>query len=157
MKDFLKGARLVRVSLVEVRNELCSVFEFGGEDHLSLVTGALIAGPPDEIEERTCLAATVDLGVEDFGDLVLLFAVNLDWRWGCGDTLWNGAGDEGLKHGDVIDGVDAPELRRKTECERLGTDLSDDGIGPEVAIGELARRSSGAERRLPSRRLGHRP
>ena len=128
VKDFLEGARLVRVSLVEVRDELCSVFKFGGEDHLSLVTGALISGPPDEIEEWTCLAATVDLGVEDFGDLVLLFSVDLDRRWRRLDAVGDGVRSGGLELRDVEDGMNGVHGIGKREGEGMGTGLSDDGV-----------------------------
>ena len=46
----------------------------------------------DEVQEFAILASTVDLRVEDLFDLVLSFAVDVDWRWRSlytiGDCVW---------------------------------------------------------------------
>jgi len=50
-------------------------------------------GPPDQVQEFASFAPTVDLGVEDLGDLELWLAVNFDWRgW------WLGSVGDGVGH-----------------------------------------------------------
>ena len=42
---------------------------------------AFVSRPMDEVQEFAVLASMVDLQVKDLFDLILSFAVDVDWRW----------------------------------------------------------------------------
>jgi hypothetical protein len=50
--------------------------------------------------------APVGLGIKNFGNLILGFTVDFDWRWRRLGLLWNGVQDRRLKHRDMEDQVD---------------------------------------------------
>jgi hypothetical protein len=56
----------------------------------------------------------VGLGVKYFGDLILGFAVNLDWRQRRLGPLRNGVRDRRLEHRDMEDQVDCTHAVRKS-------------------------------------------
>ena len=58
--------------------EFLGVSELCGKDPGGLLVSAFVASPVDQIEKLTGLMSPVNLGVKDFGDLVLQFAVNLN-------------------------------------------------------------------------------
>ena len=72
---------LVRVSEMKVVNELRRMSKLVSQQPGGFFICTFISGPMDEVQEFAILASMVDLQVEDLFDLVLSFAVNVDWRW----------------------------------------------------------------------------
>ena len=70
--------RFPGVEGVEVRNEFLSVGKFIGRKPGGFLIGALIAGPPDKVQEFAA-PPTVDPRVQDLRDLILGFPVDDDW------------------------------------------------------------------------------
>ena len=85
-----KRAGLVRVGPMEVCYELLGMSELCCEDPRGLFVGAFVSGPVDQIEELAGPTSPINLGVEDFEDFVLRFAVNLDRWWRCLDASRDG-------------------------------------------------------------------
>ena len=75
--------------MVEARDSLRSVFEFCGRDPQGFFFCSFISSPLDEVLQLA-FVLSVKLGVEDFGDLVFGFAVDVDWRWRWLDAVRNG-------------------------------------------------------------------
>ena len=74
-------SRLVQVSEVKVVNQLRRMSELVSQQPGSLFVCTFVSGPTDEVQELAIPASTVDLRVEDFFNLILSFAVNVDQRW----------------------------------------------------------------------------
>ena len=76
-----------------------------------------VSGPTDEVQEFAVLASMVDLQVEDLFDLILSFAVDVDWRWRSlytiGDRVWCCR----FQLRDVEDGVNRLHRVQKSECD----------------------------------------
>lgn len=72
-------------------DEIRGVTELRGGEPGGFFVGAFVTRPTNEIEEFA-LATFVDLGVEDFANLVLEVSVDFDRRWRRFDTAGNGAG-----------------------------------------------------------------
>ena len=102
------GTRLVRVGAVEGVKEIGSVGEFGGGEPGGFFISAFVASPSDEVLELAS-ASFVDLGIKDFADFKLEFAVNFDRRRRSWDATRDFTGSVELEHGDVEDGVDCAE------------------------------------------------
>ena len=73
------------------------------------VVCTLVALPSNQVAELT-LQAVVDFGVQDFGDLVLLFVVDLHQRRRLDFAVRNGAGLVRFELRDVEDGVDGTHI-----------------------------------------------
>ena len=69
------------------------------------IVGALVALLSNQVAE-SALQAVVDFGVQDFGNLVLLFVVNFHRRRRFDLAIRNGARFVGFELRDVKDGVD---------------------------------------------------
>ena len=79
--------------------------EFRSKDPGGFFVSAFITGPTDQIQEFAT-APTVDLGVENFGDLVLWFTVDFDGRRRCLDASGDGVRRSGFQLRDVKDRMD---------------------------------------------------
>ncbi len=90
-------------------------------------------------------APAINLGVEDLGDFVLGFSVDLDQRGRSLDTSGNGVRSFGLKLGDMEYGVDSPHGFGKTEGEGVSSGLSDDLVRAQKLLRELLRGASGTD------------
>ena len=74
---------------MEVGNGFRGVFEFHGRDPRGFFIGSFISSPFDEVLQLA-FVLLVELGVEDFGDLIFGFAVDIDQRQRWLDTIGNG-------------------------------------------------------------------
>ena len=80
--------------------------EFSGEDPQGFLVGAFVAGPADQVQESTGPTPPVDLGVENFRDLVLRFTVDFDgWRRRL-NTSGDGVRSSGFQLRDVENWMD---------------------------------------------------
>ena len=68
------------------------MFEFCGGDPQGFFFGSFVSSPLDKVLQLA-FVSLVELGVEDFRDLVFGFAIDIDWRWGwldvVGDGVWS--------------------------------------------------------------------
>ena len=68
------------------------MFEFCGRDPRGFFFSSFISSPFDEVLQLA-FVSSVELGVEDFGDLVFGFAVDVDrrqrWLDAVGDGVWS--------------------------------------------------------------------
>jgi hypothetical protein len=87
----------------------------------------------------------VGLGVKDFGDLVLGFAVNFDWRWRRLGPLQNGVQDQRLEHRDMEDRVDCTYAVQKSQSVRPEAHSGDHLKGTEILLSQFLRGPSGSE------------
>ena len=106
LRELSEGAWLVGVGPVEVRYEFLCVPELRGKYPRGLFVGAFISGPSDQVQELAGPTSSVDLGVENLGDLVLWFAVNFNGRRRCLDTSGNGVRSSRLQLRDVKNRMD---------------------------------------------------
>ena len=74
---------------MEVGDSLRSVFEFRGGNPRGFFFGSFVSSPLDEVLQLA-FVSSVELGVEDFGDLVFGFAVDVDRRWRWLDAVGDG-------------------------------------------------------------------
>ena len=88
------------------------------------VVGALVALPSNQIAELT-LQAVIDFGVQDFGNLVLLFVVDFHRRGRFDLTIRNGAGFVGFELRDVEDGVDGTHILGKLDLDGVALGAKD--------------------------------
>ena len=102
----------------------------------SRIVGALVALPSNQVAEST-LQAVVDFGVQDFGNLVLLFVVDFHRRRRFDLTIRNGAGFVGFELRDMEDGVDGTHILGKLDLDGVGTGASDDLVRAKVLFGKL--------------------
>ena len=65
--------------MVEVGDSFRSVFKFHGGNPQGFFFGSFVSSPLDEVLQLA-FVSSVELGVEDLGDLVFWFAVNVDRR-----------------------------------------------------------------------------
>ena len=93
-----------------------------------------------QIAELT-LQAVVDFGVQDFGNLVLLFVVDFHRRGRFDLTIRNGAGFVGFELRDMEDGVDGTHILGELDLDGVGTGASDDLVRAKILLGKLLRRS----------------
>ena len=105
------------------------------------VVGALVALPSNQVAE-SALQAVVDFGVQDFGNLVLLFVVDFHRRRRFDLAIRNGARFVGFELRDVEDGVDGSHILGKLDLDGVGAGASDDLVRAKVLLGKLLRRSS---------------
>ena len=118
--------------------------EFGGGEPFCLLVRTFITEPTYEVEQLTA-SPSIDFRIEDLGDLVLEFTIDLDWRRRRLRAVRDGIGNGRLELGDMKDWVHSLHGVREAESTRVGTWLRNDFEGPKVLIGELRRRPSGAE------------
>jgi hypothetical protein len=87
-----------RVGRMKVGHNLGHMNEFGHKDPCHFFIGTFITSPADEMQQVARSTMPVGLGVEYFRDLVLGFAVNLDWRRRIRDWVRSGMefGTKGL-------------------------------------------------------------
>jgi hypothetical protein len=88
---------------------------------------------------------SVDLGVKDFGDLILGFAINLDWRRRRLGPLQNGVQDQRLEHRDMKDRVDCTHAVWKSQGVRPEAHSGDHLKGTEIFLSQYLRGPSGSE------------
>ena len=74
---------------MEVGNSFGGMFEFCGRDPRGFFFRSFISSPFDEVLQLA-FVTSVELGVEDFGDLIFGFTVDIDWRRGWLDAIGNG-------------------------------------------------------------------
>ena len=67
---------------MEVGDSFRSVFEFCGGNPQGFFFGSFVSSPLDEVLQLA-FVSSVELGVEDLGDLIFWFAMDVDrgWRW----------------------------------------------------------------------------
>ena len=65
------------------------MFEFCGRYPQGFFFCSFISSLVDEVLQFA-FVLLVDLGVEDFGDLIFGFAIDVDWRWRWLDVVRNG-------------------------------------------------------------------
>ena len=137
------GAGFCGVTLVEFFNEFVGVCEVCGGGPLEFLVGSFVTHPLDVVKQFTRSPATeVVFGVQDFAELVLEFAIDLDrlrWWWlPIGESIRN----RGFDLRNVEYRVDEPEFVRKSETDGVGTDAIDNLEGSEVRFGQFPGRSS---------------
>ena len=101
------------------------MFKFRGRKPGKFFIGILIAEPADKVEKFAGTMA-VDFGIGHFGDLILQFSLNVDWRRQRLNMVQNFVRSCGFKHRDMKDGVDTTESVGKTECIGVRPSLSKD-------------------------------
>ena len=125
------------------------------------VVSVLVAFPSNQVA-KLALETLVDPRVQDFGNFVFLFIVDLDRKWGFNFTVQNGVGRVGFELGNMKDGVYAAHAGRQLEGDGVGTRAFDDLERSKVFLGELLGRtmslykfrkkiSFGSDRKLRSR------
>ena len=119
---------------MSVREEIC-------RDPGSGVVCALVALPSNQVAE-SALQAVVDFGVQDFGNLILLFVVDFHRRRRFDLAIRNGAGFVGFELRDMEDRVDGTHILGKLDLDGVGTGASDDLVRAKVLFGKLLQRSS---------------
>ena len=67
------------------------MFEFCGGDPQGFFFSSFISSPFYEVLQLA-FVLSVELGVEDFGDLVFRLTIDIDWRWRWLDAIWDGIG-----------------------------------------------------------------
>ena len=72
------------------------MFKFHGRDPQGFFFGSFISSPFDKVLQLA-FVLSVELGVEDFRDLVFGFTVNVDWRWRWLDAVGMVFGLDGLR------------------------------------------------------------
>ena len=65
------------------------MFKFCGRDPRGFFFGSFISSLFDKVLQLA-FVSSVKLGVEDFGDLIFGFAVDVDWRWRWLDVVGDG-------------------------------------------------------------------
>ena len=137
--------RLVWVPLVELSNDLLSVFKLCGREPAAFLVRILVSAPPHFVEELAMFAATIQFGVEDLRNLVFKFPIHLDWRRRRLVAMRNLRSIVRFEHGDVEDRVNSAERVGEAEsvgnCSNLGNDL----VRAKVSFRELLGRSGCAE------------
>ena len=77
---------------MEVGDSFRSVFEFRGGNPRGFFFGSFVSSPLDEVLQLA-FVSSVKLGVEDLGDLIFWFAVDVDqrrrWLDAVGDGVWS--------------------------------------------------------------------
>lgn len=77
---------------MKVGNSIGSMFKLIGGNPGKFFAGILISCPSDIVEERAPAEAFVDLGIHNFGNLVLDVVVDFNWRRGwldpVGNSIW---------------------------------------------------------------------
>ena len=101
------------------------MFKFRGGKPGKFFVGIFIAEPADKVEEFAGTTA-VDLGISYFGDLVLQFSLNVDWRRQRLNTVRNFVRSCGFKHRNMKDRVNTTESVGKMECIGVRSGLSKD-------------------------------
>ena len=122
-----EGTRLVRVGGVEGLEKVRSVSKLRSREPGGFFISAFVTSPSDEVLELAS-ASFVDLGIKDFADFKLEFAVNFDRRRRSWDATRDFTGSVELEHGDVEHGVNSTHGVRESESPGLGTDLADDFV-----------------------------
>jgi hypothetical protein len=79
----------------------------------------------------------IDLGVENLGDLKLLFSVDSDWRGRRLDAIGNGVRRSRFKLRHMEDGVNGSHGVGKSEGVGVGADLGNHFEGAKILFGEL--------------------
>ena len=75
--------------MVEVKDSFRSMFKFCGRDPQGFFFYSFISSPLDEVLQLA-FVSLVKLGVEDFGDLIFRFTIDIDWRQRWLDLVWDG-------------------------------------------------------------------
>ena len=104
-----EGTRLVRVGGVEGLEKVRSVSELRSREPGGFFIGAFITSPANKVKEFA-LAAFVDLGVDDLGDLVLHISVDFHRRWRRCYATWDRTRQVRFQHGDMINRMNSAEL-----------------------------------------------
>ena len=74
-------SRLVQVLEVKVVNQLRHMSKAISQQPRRFFVCTFISGPTDKVQEFAIPTSMADLQVEDLFDLVLSFAIDVDWRW----------------------------------------------------------------------------
>ena len=106
LRKLSEWTRFVGVGPVEVQYELLGVSKFGGEDPRGFLISAFIADPADQVQELTGPMPLVNLGVENFGDLVLRFTIDFDGQRRRLNTSRDGVRSSGFQLRDVENWMD---------------------------------------------------
>ena len=77
---------------MKVVNKLRHVSELVSQQPRSFFVCTFISRPTDKVQEFAILVLTVNLRVEDFFDLILSFAVNVDQKWWSLYMIWDHVG-----------------------------------------------------------------
>jgi hypothetical protein len=96
----------------------------------------------------------VGLRVKDFGDLILGFAVNFDWRQRRLGLLRNGVRDQRLEHRDMEDRMDCTHAVRKLQSVRPEAHSGNHLKGTEILLSQFLRGPSGSEELHFDKRIG---
>ena len=128
------------VCLVKVSNCVLHVREKVSGYPGGRVVSVLVAFPGDEISNLT-FQPVIDPRVEDLGDFVLVFVVDLDWRWWSNFTVRNCAREVRLELRNMKNGMDATHVRRELESDGVGSRASDNLVRTKVLLGELLGRA----------------
>ena len=72
---------LVWVSEVKVMNQLRHMSELISQQPGSLFVCTFVSRPTDKVQELAILVSMVNLQVKDLFNLILSFAVDVNWRW----------------------------------------------------------------------------
>jgi hypothetical protein len=86
----------------------------------------------------------VGLGIKNFEDLVLGFAINFDWQWRRLGLLWNGVQDQRLEHRDMEDQVDCTHAVWKSQSVRPEAH-SGYNLKREIFLSQFLQEPSGPE------------
>ena len=74
--------------MVEVGDSFRSMFKFCGRDPQGFFFSSFISSPLDEVLQLAFISL-VKLGVENFGDLIFRFTIDVDWGWRLLDVVWD--------------------------------------------------------------------
>jgi hypothetical protein len=96
----------------------------------------------------------VGLGIKNFGDLILSFAINFDWWQRRLGPLQNGVWDWRLEHWDMEDWVDCMHAVQKSQSVRPEAHSGDHLKGTEIFLSQSLRGPSGPEELYFNKHIG---
>ena len=140
------GAGFVRVSKVELINNIISMGEVHGRSPLVLFIRAFIASPANIIKKLTGgPALQVKLGVENLTNLILNLAIDLNRLRRRVLVVGEPIGSRRFNLRHMEDRMNETEFMRKVKLDRVATDSVDDFVRTEVRFCQLACRVSGLD------------
>ena len=72
-------------------NEFGGMVKLCGKEPQSFFISSSISSPADQVQKLAVTPSPVNLGIEDFFDLIFNFSVDLNWRQQRLDSIRNGA------------------------------------------------------------------